>query len=109
MTTATELHPTPRAARIAAIHALAVFYAAHPDVEAPTSVFAICRTTDLEEADEALRVAAVLRFAEHFEVEPWETPYNVSASFRLQMGPDFVVRIVREAKINSDQSRRYVK
>lgn len=96
-----------RQRRIAAIHALAVFYTEHPDVTMPSFVMAVHGTNPWE-GDEIDRVNAVLDFARATGAEVTETWGEVKARLYLSVQDGMNVRIVHSAHIDSRPANRYV-
>lgn len=118
-TTTSELpgHKPGRAAKIAAIHALADWYTDHPDVEMPTDINASVvhhRPTLAEygepRLDEPARVDRVLQFAAVHGGRPFEGDTSVQTSLVVLARKIHGLHIVHSvvAIKDRDGERRYV-
>lgn len=99
-----------RARQVAALHALANWYAEHPDIPMPENV--ICSTWSYShEGDEADRVLAVLDFARRVGATPTETWDEVKAHHTLMHMHGMAVRIHHTARLAqvSGGAGRYVR
>ena len=67
-----------RADRIAAIHSMADWFTAHPEVPVPTYVLAEYRLTPVDESDQETRFLAVTQLAERLDAIEYGTHHNGS-------------------------------
>jgi hypothetical protein len=106
--TSTEETQQVRARKIAAIHALADWYARTPDAPMPSAVLAYSVTYG-HNAPEADRVAQVLAFARVCDVAPKETRSEVATRFNLREQEGMTVTVSMSAVLSDDLSaKRYV-
>lgn len=106
--TAAEEAERMRARQIAAIHALAEWYARHVDVPMPLQVVAMSYTYPYN-GPEAERAAAVLDFAAHVGVKPAETGSELTARHELIVQDGMRVAISHRAGLEDVSARRYVR
>lgn len=96
-----------RARQVAAIHALANFYAEHPDVPMPQAV--ICTSWSYPgDGDEADRVLAVVDLGNRLGSPATETWDEVKVQHVLMQMHGMSVRITSTARLGPVRPRRYI-
>lgn len=93
-----------RLRQIAAIHALANFYAMNPDVPMPRYVMA-SRTTMPGDGTEHDRVIEVMEFARHVGAETTEDWHHVSARHTVALAAGMRVFVAISAELAPQQPR----
>jgi hypothetical protein len=98
-----------RLRKIAAIHAMAHFYATHPEIPMPDYVLAA--TTSLPSADvsEHDRVIAVMEFAKAVGAEAEEDWSSVHARHTLSLAGGMRVIIRMTAELDRTSGKKYVR
>lgn len=84
--TPAEVTAGSRARRIAAMHAFADWFTAHPDVAPPTSLTASYYITKKDEPDPFLRAQPVHEFAKAYDIPVTTTEFDTYAMLLINRG-----------------------